>query len=67
MVNGFLSYYVSRIFSSANARHIVKLLIQLGRSVCMYIMYLSSSSMHWDLHTLPPVGQGEKQVYCDLL
>ena len=35
MVNGFLSYYVSRIFSSANARHIVKLLIQLGRSVCM--------------------------------
>ena len=52
------------MYSSANARHIVKLLIQLGRSVCMYII---SSSMHWDLHTLPPVGQGEEQVYCDLL
>ena len=50
------------IISSANARHSVRLL--LGSSVCMY---LSSSSMHWDLHTLPPVGQGEEQGYCDLL
>ena len=66
MVNGFLSYYVSRIFSSANACYSVRLPIQLGQSVWC-IMYLSSSSMHWNLHTLPPVGQGEEQGYCDLL